>query len=334
MKRLFLLLFVVALSLPTLAQQSSGLFEQLTDKHADKEGFSASQISSEMFDLYLKKRNIEEESPVFDALKKLDNILVVSQSNLNGFFNTSGSYTISSNSNVKTKKEDKEDKNVNEAKEVHLQILDYYKKNNYSLLKTEKRMGEDVKVYLKKNQDKIESLALVTSSSVSTNLVELQGDIDLKTVSDLNQALNLRGLENLYKIDNSNNTRYRVVSGGKWSRFPDEKSIEEMVTRQREMIERQHNLTDEQRDRIEEQSKEMAEKQMQMAEKYREMAEKYRREPIFLSYPGDTNTVYTLNGKKVKAKEIKELDKSSIKRIEVETAEKEDEKTKINIKTK
>ncbi len=69
------------------------------------------------------------------------------------------------------------------------------------MFKTEKRMGEDVKVFLKKNQDKIKSLALITNSSASTNLVELNGDIDLSTVAELNNTLNLRGLENLYKIN-------------------------------------------------------------------------------------------------------------------------------------
>ena len=71
-----------------------------------------------------------------------------------------------------------------------------------------------------------------------------------------------------------------------------------------------------------------------MAEKYREMAEKYQRQPIFLNYPGDTSTVYYINGKKVKADEIKKLGKDEIKSIEVKKAEKEDEKTTIKIKTK
>ena len=99
-------------------------------------------------------------------------------------------------------------------------------------------MGEDVKVYLKKNQDKIESLALVTNSSVSTSLVELQGDIDLKTVSELNQALNLRGLENLYKIDNSSTSEYGFFTGRR--ELFSEQRIEEMVARQHAMVASDH----------------------------------------------------------------------------------------------
>jgi hypothetical protein len=216
-----------------------------------------------------------------------------------------------------------------ESNQLQEFILEYYKKNNYSLFKTEKRMGEDVKVYINKKQDKIVSLALVTNSSLSTNLVELQGNVDLKTVSELSKALNLKGLENLYKLDN-NSPYYGSAVGTAYSK----ERIEEIVARQREQFERQRNLTDEQREKIELQTQEMVQKQMQMAEKYREMAEKYQREPIFLSYPGDTNTVYYINGKKAKAKEIKEMDKEKIESIEVKKADKKDDKTTIRIKTK
>lgn len=312
MKRFIIILITILISLPVLSQQNTSLFNQLTEQYADKEGFSASMLTHDMFDLYLKKKNLEETSPVFEALKNLDLIVVISQSKL------------SFNDRTVTDKTDKPDND-----QLHEKILDYYKKNNYLLFKTEKRMGEDVKVYLKKNQDKIASLALITNSSTSTNLIDLQGDIDLKTVSELSKALNVRGLENLYKLDN--NTSYY----GQYSRdIYSQERIDEMVARQREEIEKQKHLTDEQRSLMELRAKELAEKQLQMAEKYREMQEKYRREPIFLSAPGDTNTVYFINGKKVKATEIKTLEAESIESIEVKKAEKKDEKTTIRIKTK
>ena len=313
MKRIMFLMLVIVLSLPALAQQTKNLFDELTTKYADQEGFSASMLTRDMFDLYIKKRNVDETSPVFDALKKLDYITVISQSK---FFveaaQPSGGKIADDGKNP-----------------LYETILEHYSKNGYTLFKTEKRLGEDVKVYLMKNQDKIVSLALITNSSSATNLVELQGDIDLKTVAELNKALNLKGLENLYKL--GNNDVFGVVSAGV-AISPER--IEEMVARQREQFERQRNLTEEQRAAIEDQARATAEKQLQMAEKYREMAEKYRREPILLNYPGDTNTVYFIDGKKVKAKEIKELDKEKIESIEIKKPEKVNDKTTIRIKTK
>lgn len=313
MKQIILFLLVVVLTLPATAQQTKNLFDELTSKYADQEGFSASMLTSDMFDLYIKKKNLDETSPVFDALKKLDYITVISQSK-----------SFAGPVQATTGKEATIDKNP-----LYDSILEHYRKNGYTLFKTEKRLGEDIKVYLMKNQEKIVSLALITNSTSVTNLVELQGDIDLKTVAELSKAMNLKGLENLYKLDNNNSWVYRTPGVA----FSPER-IEEMVAQQREMIERQRNLTGEQRAAMEDQVRALAEKQVQMAGKYREMAEKYGREPIFLNYPGDTNTVYYIDGKKVKSKEIKELDKEKIESIEIKKPVKKDDKTTIRIKTK
>ncbi len=313
MKKMYLMLLVVVISLPALAQQYTTLFDQLTDEYADTEGFSANLITRDLFDLYIKKRNIEETSPVFDALKKLDRIMVISQSSFWG--KTVGQTAAESTKNT-------------EKDQVHAAILDFYKKSGYTLLKTEKRMGEDIKVFIKKNQEKTNALALITNSSFSASLVELQGDIDLKTVGELNKAMNLKGLENLYKIDSNN--QYGFITG---TAYPPVK-IEEFAARQGEMAIKYSQLSKEQQAAFEDQARVLAEKQMQMAEKYREMYEKYGREPIFLSYPGDTNTVYYIDGKKVKAKEIKELDKSKIGSVEIDKAEKAGDKTTVRIKTK
>ena len=325
MKTIFFALCMITITMSGLAQSHQSIFKQLTDLYADKDGFSASQISNDMFDLYLKKRNIEKESPVSEALEKLDNIIVVSQSKISrGAALVRGGYITPETANEKENKEDNE---------LHQLVLDHYKSNNYTMLKTEKRMGEDVKVYLKKNGESVESLALVTNSSVSTNLVELQCDIDLQAVAQLGETLNLRGLENLYKIDNSSSGISRAYGIRNSGEFFTQERINEMIARQKELAEKNNQLTEEQRAKIEERAREMELKQKEMAEKYRQLAETYGRQPIFLSAPGDTNTVYYLNGKKVKAKEIKELDKSTIKTIEVKGDEKNG-KTKITIRTK
>lgn len=313
MKRLILMVLVIAFAFPALAQKTNSLFESLTETYSGKDGFSASLLTKDLFDLYLKKRSFEETSPVSDALKKLDQVMVVS---LNNFFSTG----------VKSPGDVKPDP---DNEKLHQTLLQHYQGGGYTLLKTEKRMGEDVKVYLKKNQEKTEALALITSSSYSTNLIELKGDIDLKNVAELNKTLNLKGLENLYKL-NSGGSAGTYAIGENFS----QERVEEMVARQRELIERQRFLTDEQKQQFEKQAEVMALRQKEMAEKYREMAERYKREPIFLNYPGDTNTVYYLNGKKVKANEIKELEKDKIESIQIDKSGKNNDVTTIKIKTK
>lgn len=321
MKKIMIYMLLVFMCLPALAQRNKSFYNQLTDAYSDQDGFSASMITKDMFDLYLKKRNIDSESPAFEAIESLDKILVVSQSNLAG----------NRMPFVAGEKPEKKEKS-SLADELHQTILDHYKNGDYTLLKTEKRMGEEVKVYLKKNQDKVVSLAVLTNSSVNTSLVELQGDINLTAVADINKALNLRGLENLYKInDNSAAAAYFGQNANVY--FPQER-VEELVARQKELIERQQFFSDEQRAKLEEQARIQAQRQMEMAEKYREMSERYQRQPIFLNYPGDS-TIYYLNGKEVSAEEIKDLDKTDILTIDVKKADNEEvDITTINIRTK
>lgn len=328
MKKIILMILVIGISFPILAQKSQDLFEQLTEKYAEKDGFSASMLTRDMFELYMKKKNVDETSEVATALKNLKNILVVSQSNFGGERLFAGMYNEQLGKTEKSPKNDE----ANEAKLIHKEIINYYKTKGYTLLKTEKRMGEDIKVYLKKNQNKVVALALITNSSVSTNLVELEGDdIDLSNVASLNKTMNLRGLENLYKIDNSYFGRYPSIgySSGEQDRY------EDIIYRESQRArERHRELSEQQLQKIEQQAQLQAQKQMEMAEKYRQMAEQYGRQPIFLSTPGDTNTVFYINGKKVKSNEVKEiLEKDEIEQVSKTKDEKEG-KTVIRIKTK
>ena len=109
MKRL-ILIFTMLFALPCLAQNST-LFKQLTDQYSEKEGFSASMLTSDMFDLYVKKKNIDDSSPLYGALKNIESIVVISQSNLQP-----GVSGLESNNS----------ENTSET-EIHKTILDYYK---------------------------------------------------------------------------------------------------------------------------------------------------------------------------------------------------------------
>ena len=315
MKQLILMVLLIGITVSVQAQDVQGFFKQLTTNYSEQDGFSASMLSSDMFDLYLKKKDLDKDSEVAAALKNLDNILVVSQSK---FGNAYMAFNGQANTGVKKAEPD--------LGKLHKDILAHYNSNDYTLLKTEKRMGEDVKVYLKKKGGEVNSLALVTNSNTVTSLVELDGKIDLANVASLSQAMNLRGLENLYKIDNKS-------PYGIYEPYIDEARIEEMTVRAREMAERQSQLSEEQIRKIEEQAEMQAQKQMEMAEKYREMAERYGRQPIFLNYPGDS-TQYYLNGKMVDAEEIKELKKEDIQTIDVKKDEKNGDITIVRIVTK
>lgn len=302
MKNFFILCFILLLSGSSSAQ---GLFNTLTEKYSSFEGFSATNLTRDMFDLYLKKKQVETNSPVYETLKKLDNILVVSL----------GSTPIVPDPL-------KPSENGAEMQKI---ILDHYRKQSFTLFKTENRNGEDLKVFLRKNGEKISNLALVSMTSARTSMVELNGEIDLATVSELNKALSLRGLENLNKINGQ--TDYTTSWGGKYGTDHD-------LTR-----EHQHYLQ-EMNENLkllnEEKMEEWKQKNKQIFEKQKEMAEKYGRQPIFLSAPGDTNIVYIIDGKKVEASDFKKLHPDRIESIVVTKPDQDHpaKKGEIRIKTR
>ncbi|MBN2774017.1 MAG: DUF4252 domain-containing protein [Prolixibacteraceae bacterium] len=320
MKRIIVIVFVLLFATPVFSQD---IFSYLTENYADNNGFSATKITNDMFDLYLRKKNIEKDSPVYETLKKLDNILVVSQNNY-------------------------ESDNEIDLSDLHDEILSNYQDEDYDLFKTEKKMGEDIKVYLKKENEKVSSLALVTASESSVTLIEMNGDIDLANLSELSKVLNLRGLEALYKVNSNSyfygwdgNLTLPDLNSSGWVTgdfdFRDFNSndyftgfgIEELQKR----IEEQNFLSQEQKTLLEKRAWDYSQKQKEMAEKYRQMAEQYGRNPIFLTYPGDTTNVYFIDGKKVKAEDVKNMAKSNkIQGFEVKTSD--DGKKTIILTTK
>lgn len=298
--------------LMTFEVSGQDLFTSLTEKYSGKEGFSATNLTPDMFNLYLKKKQVDPNSPVYETLRKLNHILVVSQS----------SYVFGKS----------EEKPAVELSEIHKTILSHYKARSFTLFKTENRMGEDLKVYLQKNDEKITSLAMVTASATQMVLVELEGEIDLGTLADLSSALNISGLENLRRISdrsggpmvfrdfgdysfNFGNDRLKQMEQMEQQmKVLNELRSEEFLNKQQEWMEKGREFT--------EKHKEFAQQQREMAERAREMAEKYGRHPIILSAPGDTNVVYIIDGKKASAREMKNIDPERIAIIEVIKADK------------
>ena len=296
--------------------QAQDLFGSLTGKYANQEGFSATHLTNDLFDLYLKKKQVEPGSAVYETLKKLNRITVISQ-------NAFGS-------------PENQDKMKVTLTAVQDEILTYYKDPAFSLLKTENRMGEVLKVYLKKSGEKVNTLSMVSSTPTRLTMVELAGEIDLSTISDISGALNVRGLENLNKINGSPNNI--VVHGFDMNQGEDHLIIREQYSDDLkdlpypqmniEMLRRQKELT--------EKHNEMSEKHREIVIKQQEMANKYGRQPIFLSTPGDTNIVYFINDKKVDSKAFKAINPEDIESVNVIKAEqgKKNKKSEIRIITR
>ena len=306
----------ICILISALNLHAQDLFGSLTGKYANQEGFSATHLTNDLFDLYLKKKQVEPGSAVYETLKKLNRITVISQNSFGA--------------------QENQGKMKETLSAVQDEIMNYYKDPSFSLLKTENRMGEVIKVYLKKNGDKVNTLSMVSSSPTRLTMVELAGDIDLTRVSDISGALNVRGLENLNKINGTSNTF--VFQGMDLNQMEDQRIFWEQYSDNLkdlpypqmniEMLRRQKELT--------EKHNEMTEKHREIVIKQQEMASKYGRQPIFLSTPGDTNVVYYINDKKVDSEKFKSINPEDIESVSVIKAEqgKKNKKSEIRIITR
>jgi hypothetical protein len=320
MKTISLMFICLLISSAAISQ---GLFRTLTEKYASQEGFSATNLTRDMFDLYLKKKQIEANSPVYETIKNLDNILVV---------------TYSAGPSAK------ETESTGKTAEIQKTMLGYYNEQSFTLFKTENRNGEDLKVFLKKNGEKVNALSLVSATPTRLTLIELNGDIDLAGISEINNALNIRGLENLYKINGQQDMvvmgqriPYGYFNGSSDQQFAFNKDLQYSLENLNKLnAEKMKEWAEQNKEMTKEQQKLMAERQKEMAEKYRQMAEKYGRHPIFLSAPGDTNMVYYIDGKKVSVSEINKISPDQIESISIVKPDKDhsNKKGEMRIKTK
>ena len=291
MKQIGIFLIAMMLVLPVGAQT---IFDELVEKYVDVEGFSAVQLTSDMFELYLKKKNIAADDPVYDVLNDLDNMMVIAQT-------YSG-----------------DDESMKE--EIKTEIRDYYQRNEYSLFKTEKNANSDLKIYIDKTEDGIKSMGLLSSNSFSVNLIEMNGKIDLSKIAVLNRALNIRGLEQLRVFDNSaspNNFFFNYQF-----EMPDMSSFELSEERRKEIEEQVMKA----QEKMEKHQQEFLKNQKNFGEYQKELFEKYKRFPIIINGPDRENAEYFVDDKQVEFDDVKIIDPDEIKSIEV--IKKDDSKNK------
>lgn len=283
MKTIAIYIVAMMLVFPAGAQT---FFDEMVKKYVDVEGFSAVQLTNDMFGLYLKKKDIKPDDPVYKVLNDLDNMMVITQTFTGG----------DSTSQEKLKTE----------------IRNHYQKNGYSLFKTEKKANSDLKIYISKKADEgVKSMGLLSSNSFSVNLIEMNGKIDLGKVATLSNALNIRGLEQLRAFDNSsapNNFNFNYQFD-----VPDFRSFELSEERQKEIEEHMKKA----QKVMESHQFKMLENQKELGERQKEIFEKYQRYPIFFSGTGDKDAEYYLNGKKVDFDEVKKVMPDDIHSIEV-----------------
>ena len=169
MKKLFLSLFVICLTLTLNAQ--TGPIEDMFNKYSEKEGFTVVSISSKMFSMFAGNETKENEAgDIINRLKSIK-ILSVEDSLLN--------------------------KNLNFYSELSKKL----DMSDYEELMVIKEGPDVTKFLIRQKGDVISELLIVTGGPGGNSLISIKGDLNLKSISELSKSVDIQGLESLDELE-------------------------------------------------------------------------------------------------------------------------------------
>jgi ribosomal protein L12E/L44/L45/RPP1/RPP2 len=183
MKKLILTIAAIALvSLPfkTFAQSPT---DNLFEKYGAKDGFTTVHVTKELFSLFAEVAQNSEDpdtKELQDVINGLDYIRVLMYD--------------SKDTNNEGPKSDPA-----VLKEFKAQLNDIQLKN-FTELMTVKENNETVKFMIRKEGKNIKELLLLINQKDEAGFISITGNINLKSISKLSKSMNIKGMENLEKI--------------------------------------------------------------------------------------------------------------------------------------
>jgi hypothetical protein len=165
---------IVAVAVMTMI--ASGAFAQdaiskFFSKYQNDESFNQVNISSKMFGLIT---NMEVETPddkdIVEAISKLKGLKILAK------------------------------ENARNARELYKEAFAMIPKD-YEELMTVRDKDKDMKFLIKENGGKVSELLMVMGGNEEFMVMSLFGEIDLKQVSRIGKKLDVKGLDQLHKLD-------------------------------------------------------------------------------------------------------------------------------------
>lgn len=170
MKKLVIVAMMTMMASATFAQDAISKF---FNKYQNDESFNQVNISSKMFGLIT---NMEIETPedkdIAEAISKLKGLKIL-------------------------QKED-----ARNARELYKEAFALIPKD-YEELMTVREKDKDIKFMIKEAGGKISELLMVMGGNSEFMVLSLFGEIDLKQVSRIGKKMDVKGLENLHKMSDS-----------------------------------------------------------------------------------------------------------------------------------
>ncbi len=172
MRNLIVILLTVCIGISASAQND--VVTKLFDEYYDDENFTKISVSNKMFELFTHiEPGDEDEEEILEAVSKLKGLKVIAADSVG---NSNKLYT-------------------NAVKKVS--------GNGYEELMEVKDARENMKFMIKEKDGIIDELVMVVGGNKSFFIMSLYGEIDLKTISKLSKSMNVKGMEYLKQLDDS-----------------------------------------------------------------------------------------------------------------------------------
>ena len=175
MKKLFVSLALLMFSLPLVVSAQETAMDKFYEKYAAEKGFTGVSVSPEMFEMLASVQVSDSMGQMEEAhqmMKQLTGLKMLSYEPQPGV----EMFPL-----------------IEKAKKA-------LKIDNYTEMMTVQDDGETIKFYVKKSGDKVSELLMTIQGEDQQVVLDIAGNIDMKSVAQLGRMMNMKGMGNLSKM--------------------------------------------------------------------------------------------------------------------------------------
>lgn len=156
------------------ASAQNDVVTKLFNDYYDDENFTKISVSSKMFELFTEiEPGDEDEHDILEAVSKLKGLKVIAADS------------------------------IGNSRQLYTNAVKKISGNGYEELMEVKDAKEDMKFMIKEKDGIIDELVMVVGGNKSFFILSLYGEIDLKKISKLSKSMNVKGMEYLKQLDES-----------------------------------------------------------------------------------------------------------------------------------
>lgn len=162
---------ILVLMTSLTAADAQDVISKFFSKYQNDESFTNVNISSKMFGLFTQMdAENPEDKEVLDAISKLKGLKILAK------------------------------ENARNSRDLYKEALSLIPKNFEELMSVRDK-DKDMKFMIQENGGKISEMLMVVGGNEEFMIMSIFGEIDLKQISRIGSKMNIKGLENLEKMD-------------------------------------------------------------------------------------------------------------------------------------